>query len=63
MSEAQVSDKEAKDAYTKMVDGAKKAKSTQQIPEFEAAKNSIKMQLAQEKVVGVLMKSAKIKVK
>ena len=63
MSEAQVSDKEAKDAYTKMVDAAKKANSKQKIPEFEAAKNSIKMQLAHEKVVGVLMKSAKIKVK
>lgn len=63
MSETQVTDEEAKSAYTKMVEQAKKAKSTQKIPEFEAAKNSIKMQLAQEKVVGVLMKSAKIKVK
>ncbi len=63
MSEAEVSDKEAKDAYTTMVDAAKKANSKQKIPEFEAAKNSIKMQLAQEKVVSVLMKSAKIKVK
>lgn len=63
MSEAEVSDKEAKDAYTKMVDAAKKSKSKQKIPEFEAAKNSIKMQLAQEKVVGALMKNAKIKVK
>ena len=63
MSESEVSDKEAKDAYTKMVDVAKKSKSEQKIPEFEAAKNSIKMQLAQEKVVGALMKNAKIKVK
>ena len=63
MSESEVSDKEAKDAYTKMVDTANKSKSKQKIPEFEAAKNSIKMQLAQEKVVGALMKNAKIKVK
>ncbi|MDQ7046468.1 MAG: hypothetical protein Q9M39_02150 [Sulfurovum sp.] len=63
MSEAKVSDKEAKEAYTKMVDAAKKSKSKQNIPEFEAAKNSIKMQLAQEKVVGALIKNAKIKVK
>jgi len=63
MSEAKVTDKEAKDAYTKMVASAKKSKSKQKIPEFEAAKNSIKMQLAQEKVVSELMKNAKIKVK
>lgn len=63
MSEAQVTDEEAKTAYTKMVEQAKKADSKQKIPEFEAAKNSIKMQLAQEKVVGELMKNAKIKVK
>ena len=63
MAEAQVSDKEAKDAYANMVEAAKKSKSTQKIPEFEAAKNTIKMQLAQEKVVGPLMKNAKIKVK
>ncbi|MEA2048876.1 MAG: hypothetical protein U9O64_10585 [Campylobacterota bacterium] len=63
MSETEVTDKEAQEAYTKMVDAAKKAKSTQKIPEFEAAKNSIKMQLAQEKVVSALMKNAKINVK
>jgi hypothetical protein len=63
MSEAKVTDEEAKAAYDKMVESAKKAKTTQKIPEFEAAKNSIKMQLAQEKVVGELMKNAKIEVK
>lgn len=63
MSETEVTDKEAKEAYTKMVAAAKKAKSTQKIPEFEVAKNSIKMQLAQEKVVSALMKNAKINVK
>ncbi len=63
MAEAKVTDEEAKAAYDKMVKAAKKSKSKQQIPGFEAAKNSIKMQLAQEKIVGTLMKSAKIKVK
>ena len=42
---------------------AKKSKSKQKVPEFDTVKNQIKMQLAQEKVVGKLMKSAKIKVK
>ncbi len=42
---------------------ATEAKSTQKIPEFEAVKNNIKMQMAQEKVVAALMKSATIKVK
>lgn len=63
MSETKISDEEAKTAYDKMVKAAKKSKTKQKIPAFEAAKNSIKMQLAQEKVVGTLMKSAKIKVK
>jgi len=63
MAQTQIDDKEAKEAYTKMVEAAKKANSKQQIPSFEAAKNSIKMQLAQEKVVSVLMKNAKIEIK
>jgi hypothetical protein len=63
MSETKVTDEEAKAAYTKMAEAAKKANSKQKIPEFEAAKNSVKMQLAQEKVVGALMKNAKIEVK
>ena len=50
-------------AYNKMKKAAKEAKSTQEIPAFDVVKNSIKMQLAQEKVVGQLMKSAKISVK
>ena len=49
MSETQVTDEEAKDAYDKMKEQAKKAKSKQKIPEFEAAKNSIKMQLHKKK--------------
>lgn len=63
MAEAKISDEEAKAAYEKMKAAAKNAKSTQPIPEFEMAKNSIKMQLAQEKVVGEIMKSATVKVK
>lgn len=63
MSEAKVTDEEAKAAYTKMAEAAKKANSKQKVPEFEAAKNSVTMQLAQEKVVGALMKNAKIEVK
>lgn len=63
MSETKITDKDAKAAYDKMKKQAKEAKSTQKIPEFKVVKNSIKMQLAQEKVVSTLMKSAKIKVK
>lgn len=63
MSTTEVSDKEAEDAYNRMKKAAEDAKSTQKIPAFDAAKNSIKMQLAQEKVVSKLMKSAQIKVK
>ncbi len=63
MEATEITDKDAKAAYDKMKKQATEAKSTQKIPEFEAVKNSIKMQLAQEKVVGALMKSAKIEVK
>lgn len=63
MSKAEISDKEAEDAYNKMKEAAKKAKSKKEIPAFDKVKNNIKMQLAQEKVVSKLMKSAKIKLK
>lgn len=63
MSTTEVTDKEAEDAYNKMKKAAKEAKSKQEIPAFEMVKNSIKMQLAQEKVVSSVMKNAKIKVK
>ena len=63
MSTTEVSDKEAEEAYNKMKKAAKEAKSTQEIPPFDAVKNNIKMQLAQEKVVSELMKNAKINVK
>ncbi|MBT8349008.1 MAG: hypothetical protein HKP62_06160, partial [Sulfurovum sp.] len=63
MATTEVTDKEAEDAYNKMKKAAKEAKSTQEIPPLDAVKNNIKMQLAQEKVVAELMKSAKINVK
>ena len=63
MTETKVADEEAKKAYDTMTAEAKKAKSTQKIPPFEAVKNQIMMKLAQEKVVANLMKNAKIKVK
>jgi len=63
MSKIKISDKEAKNAYNKMKKMAKKAKSKAKIPPFKRAKNNIKMQLAQEKVVSKLMKKAKIRVK
>ncbi|RLA68247.1 MAG: hypothetical protein DRQ78_01635 [Epsilonproteobacteria bacterium] len=63
MSETLISDKEAEDIYNKLKEAAKKANSTQQIPEFSVAKNSIKMKLAQEKIVAELMKAATIVVK
>jgi len=63
MAKIKISDKEAKTAYGKMKKAAKAAKSKQKIPPFKQAKNNIKMQLAQEKVVSKLMKKAKIKIK
>ncbi len=63
ISTTPVTDKEAKEAYEKMKKMATEAKSTQKIPEFEVIKNSIKMQLSQEKVVAELMKNAKVIIK
>ncbi len=63
MAITEVTDKEAEDAYNNMKKAAKEAKSTQEIPPLDAVKNSIKMQLAHEKVVAQLMKNAKINVK
>ncbi len=58
-----ISEEEMKKAYESMKKRIKEAKSTQKVPAFEVVKNSIKMQLAQEKVVGRLMKSVVIKLK
>ena len=63
MSKIKISDKAAKNAYAKMKKMAKKMKSKKSIPAFSKAKNGIKAQLAQEKVVSKLMKKAKIRVK
>jgi len=63
MSEIKLSDKEVKDAYEQLKAAAKKANPKKEFPPFEAAEKSIKMKLAQEKVVADLMKDAKIKLK
>lgn len=63
MAKIKVSDREAKSAYAKMKKAAKKVKSKKKLPPFSKAKNSLKMQIAQEKVVSKLMKKAKIKIK
>ncbi len=63
MAQVKVTDKEAEAAYKKMKEAAKAAKNEQKIPSFDQAKNNIKMQLAQEKVVRELMTDAKIKLK
>ena len=58
-----VSDKELKSAYSKIKKSAKKAKSKQKIPEFDQVKKTLKVQIAKEKVIADLMKSAKIRLK
>ncbi len=59
----EISDKELRSAYDKIKKSAKKAKSKQEVPEFDQLKNTLKMQIAKEKVIAELMKSAKIKLK
>ncbi len=63
MLETKISDEEAKKTYEKLKAAAKKADPKKAFPPFEAAEKSIKMKMAQEKVVGALMKNAKIKLK
>ncbi|WP_294951071.1 hypothetical protein [Sulfurovum sp.] len=63
MLETKISDEEAKKTYEKLKAAAKKANPKKAFPPFEAAEKSIKMKMAQEKVVGALMKNAKIKLK
>lgn len=63
MSKMSISDEKAKVAYENMKKAAKAAKSKKEIPTFEKVKQSIKMQLAQEEIVGKLMKTADIKIK
>jgi len=63
ISHTEISDDEAKKAYEQLKEAAKKANPKKEFPSFEAAKKSIKMKMAQEKVVGDLMKDTKIKLK
>jgi len=63
ISKIKITDQEAQKAYNQMKKALKATQSKQKIPPFEKAKNSIKMQLAQEKVVSKLMKKAKIRLK
>jgi len=63
MSKISISDEKARVAYENMKKAAKAAKSKKEIPTFEKAKQSIKMQLAQAEIVGKLMKKADIKIK
>ena len=63
MSKTKVSDKEARRGYNKLKKIAKKMKSKRKLPSFKVAKNGIKMQLAQEKILKSLLKRAKIRLK
>ena len=63
MSKTKISDKEAKRGYNKLKKMAKKMKSKRKLPTFKMAKNGIKMQLAQEKILKSLLKRAKIRLK
>jgi len=63
ISQTEISDDAAKKAYEKLKETAKKSNPKKEFPTFDAAKKSIKMKMAQEKVVGDLMKDAKIKLK
>ncbi len=63
MSKMSISDKKAKEVYEKMKKAAKAAKSKEKIPDFDKAKQSIKMQIAQEEILTKLMKNADIKIK
>lgn len=58
-----ISDSTVKKAYNKMVKIFKKSKSRKKIPTFAESKEGIKMQLAQDKIMSKLMKSAKVKIK
>ena len=59
----EISDKELRSTYDRIKKSAKKAKSKQKVPEFDQMKSTLKMQIAKEKVIADLMKSAKIKLK
>lgn len=58
-----ISDATVKKAYHKMVKIFKKSKSRKKIPSYAESKAGIKMQLAQDRIMSKLMKSAKVKIK
>jgi hypothetical protein len=62
ISKIDVSDREAKETYEKMVKIAKKSDSSQKIPSFSQVKENIKLQMKKDQVVNNLMKNAKIKI-
>jgi len=61
--QSKISDDEAKKMYEKLKKSAKKANPKKAFPPFESAKKSIKMKIAQEKVVKSLLKNANVKLK
>jgi len=63
ISETKISDEEAKKSYEKLKAAVQKENPKKEFPPYEAAAKSIKVKMAQEKVVGDLMKDAKIKLK
>ena len=61
--QTKVSDEELKKAYEEIKKASKKAKSTKKLPSFEELKQTLQMQIAKEKVISDVMKSAKITLK
>ncbi|MFT7824531.1 MAG: hypothetical protein ABXS92_07200 [Sulfurimonas sp.] len=63
----EVSDKEAKAAYDQLIksakEAAKKSKKEAKLPKFEQAKQRIKLQIAQDKVLEALVKEGKVVLK
>lgn len=62
MAKEKISDATVKKAYNKMVKIFKKSKSKKRMPSFNDAKAGIKLQLAQDKIMSRLMKTAKVKI-
>jgi len=62
MKEVKVSDAELEAAYNKLKAEAKAKSALEQIPPYETIKERLKMQIAQQRVLGDLMKGASIRV-
>jgi len=60
---SEVSEKEIKASYAKLKKASAQAKSKKPLPNYEQLSQTLKMQIAKEKVISDLMKSAKIKLK